>query len=146
MAQATGHSGPCPSPPELGHDSSPCEGGQIGKDDYIVWLRDGGREATRTISYVIRDRYWGTVAPAITDLRIDERADAFMVTYAATCTKGDESFSYRVEIEGWNTGPVAMMDEAAFVRSAADPLAMDEGRNASSPLRLGPYAVARIRS
>ena len=66
----------------------------------LRYVRIGGREAIRAISYVVRDRFWGTYAPVLTDLEVREDADGFRVSYAATCSGTNESFSYSAVIEG----------------------------------------------
>lgn len=46
----------------------------------------GGTEVLRAIAYIVRDRDWGTYEPVLADLTIDQSADAFSVSYTATCT------------------------------------------------------------
>lgn len=70
----------------------------------LRYIRFGGREAIRAISYVTRDQYWGTDAPEIRDLQVEEGPDSFTVTYAATCARGSESYSYQARITGAPTG------------------------------------------
>ncbi|EHH08342.1 D-apionate lactonase [Mesorhizobium amorphae] len=54
-------------------------------------IRHGGAEVLRAIAYIVRDRDWGTYEPELTELVIDQRADAFSVSYAARCTGPDGS-------------------------------------------------------
>ena len=49
-------------------------------------IRLHGREAIRAISYIVRDRDWGTYNPEITNLSVEQGADGFRVTYEAVCT------------------------------------------------------------
>jgi len=51
----------------------------------IRYVRLGGIEMIRAIAFLVRDENWGTFAPKIENLKIDERADAFSVSYRATC-------------------------------------------------------------
>ncbi|MBN9025395.1 MAG: hypothetical protein J0H20_07230, partial [Rhizobiales bacterium] len=44
-------------------------------------IRYAGVEIVRAISFIVRDRNWGTYNPVISDLAVDERADGFTVTY-----------------------------------------------------------------
>ncbi len=44
-----------------------------------------GVEVLRAVSYLVRDRDWGTYAPRIADLVIDQTDDAFSVSYTAHC-------------------------------------------------------------
>jgi len=68
-------------------------------------IRHGGTEVLRAIAYIVRDRDWGTYEPELTDLVIDQRADAFSVSYAASCTGPDGSkLGFRAMIEGHADG------------------------------------------
>ena len=66
----------------------------------LRYIRHDGREAIRAISYVVRDRYWGTFNPEIRDLAVEETGDRFTVTYTATCGDGQQRFVYRARITG----------------------------------------------
>ncbi|MEK0085151.1 hypothetical protein [Benzoatithermus flavus] len=58
-----------------------------------------GREAIRAISYIVRDKNWGTYNPRISNLRIEQDADGFRVTYDAVCEDAQQSFAYSARIE-----------------------------------------------
>jgi hypothetical protein len=58
-----------------------------------------GREAIRAISYIVRDKNWGTYNPKITNLRIEQDADGFRVSYDAVCEDAQQSFAYSARIE-----------------------------------------------
>ena len=66
----------------------------------LRYIRHGGREAIRAISYVVRDRLWGTFNPEIRDLEVEETADRFTVTYSASCSGDGQQFDYRARITG----------------------------------------------
>ena len=66
----------------------------------LRYIRHGGREAIRAISYVVRDRLWGTFNPEIRDLEVEETDDHFTVTYSASCSGDGQRFDYRVHITG----------------------------------------------
>ena len=51
----------------------------------LRYIRIGGIEAIRAIAFLVRDENWGTFTPTLENLKIDERADGFTVTYRATC-------------------------------------------------------------
>jgi hypothetical protein len=63
-------------------------------------IRVGGAEAIRAVSFIIRDRHWGTYSPSIIGLSVDQREDGFSVHYAAEVRDGDQSFRFRATIEG----------------------------------------------
>ena len=70
------------------------------EDGNLRHIRIGGREAIRGIAYLVRDRNWGTYAPAIENLQIVQEADRFTVTYNATCRDAEQEYRYRARIEG----------------------------------------------
>jgi hypothetical protein len=57
-------------------------------------LRMGGVEAIRAVSFLVRDRDWGTVEPHITDLTVKEGR----VTYAARYDLGGGSLTAQVAL------------------------------------------------
>ncbi|RUZ79292.1 hypothetical protein EN943_07765 [Mesorhizobium sp. M7A.F.Ca.US.006.01.1.1] len=64
-------------------------------------IRHGGTEVLRAIAYIVRDRDWGTYAPNLTDLVIEQGADAFSVSYSAGCLAPDGSqLGFRATIKG----------------------------------------------
>jgi len=66
-------------------------------------VRIDGVEAIRAVSFIVRDRDWGTYDPEITELEIDESPERFQVSYSATATQGERSFTYRARIVGLPT-------------------------------------------
>jgi hypothetical protein len=48
-----------------------------------------GIEVLRAVSYLVRDRDWGTYAPEISDLQVEQKDDAFSVRYTANCNGPD---------------------------------------------------------
>ena len=72
------------------------------KDGNLRTIRYDGAEVLRGVSYLIRDRDWGTYAPAIDDLRIDHRQDGFSISYVARCAgpeKTELTISVRIVAE-----------------------------------------------
>ncbi|BAV51135.1 Uncharacterized protein MLTONO_6233 [Mesorhizobium loti] len=64
-------------------------------------IRHGGTEVLRAIAYIVRDRDWGTYEPALTDLTIDQDADAFSVSYTASCAGPNGSrLAFHATIKG----------------------------------------------
>ncbi|ANY83905.1 hypothetical protein BB934_35080 (plasmid) [Microvirga ossetica] len=64
-----------------------------------------GLEVLRAISYVVRDKDWGTYSPVIDELVVCESADEFTVTYHAACRgSGDQNLTYRAAIHGTEAG------------------------------------------
>jgi len=67
-------------------------------------IRVGGVEVIRAISFIVRDRNWGTYNPVISDLKTEETADGFTVGYEALTGDDTQKFRYRAEIEGNRDG------------------------------------------
>ncbi|MBX5172486.1 hypothetical protein HJB84_21875 [Rhizobium sp. NZLR1b] len=58
-------------------------------DGNLRTIRYDGVEVLRAISYLVRDRDWGTYSPEIADLRIEQGDDHFEVAYRARCEASD---------------------------------------------------------
>ncbi|MGO7718766.1 hypothetical protein ACC706_36145, partial [Rhizobium johnstonii] len=48
-------------------------------------------EVLRAVSYLVRDRDWGTYSPEISDLKIEQSDDRFVVAYRALCVGPDDT-------------------------------------------------------
>ncbi len=76
-------------------------------------IRFGGTEVLRAVAYVVRDADWGTFAPAIADLRVEEHEGEFTVQYVGHCASASgATLSYRVAIRGAADGMLAFEAEA----------------------------------
>ncbi|MCY4305961.1 MAG: hypothetical protein OXC62_14465 [Aestuariivita sp.] len=74
---------------------------EAGNLRYIRWQ---GEEVLRAISFIVRDKDWGTYSPEITEMAIDIRDDSFEVTLKAIAKDSEQSFSYDARVEGSSTG------------------------------------------
>ncbi|RUV22766.1 hypothetical protein [Mesorhizobium sp. M7A.F.Ca.MR.245.00.0.0] len=64
-------------------------------------ISHGGTEVLRAVAYIVRDRDWGTYELNLTDLIIDQAADAFSVSYSASCLAPDGTrLGFRATIKG----------------------------------------------
>lgn len=81
---------------------------EAGNLRYLTW---GATEILRAVSFVVRDRDWGTYAPEIGDLAIDETPDGFSVRYQAVC-RGTTVLRYRARIDGRADGSLVFAAEA----------------------------------
>jgi hypothetical protein len=68
----------------------------------LRYIRYHGREMMRAVSFIVRDRNWGTYAPQITQLEFYEQPDSFRISYQATVGRGE--FRYRTVIAGESNG------------------------------------------
>lgn len=78
-------------------------------------IRVAGTEILRGIQYLVRDRDWGTLAPAITDLRIEQSASkGVRIGYRATCTNSDGArLDYEATIVATPAGLDFIVDNVA---------------------------------
>ncbi|EJC64099.1 hypothetical protein Rleg5DRAFT_0809 [Rhizobium leguminosarum bv. viciae WSM1455] len=85
-------------------------------------IRYDGTEVLRAISYLVRDRDWGTYSPEITDLRIEQNGDRFEVAYRALCEGPDNT---RLVIDVRITGSADRLD---FEAEAVAPTGFETNR------------------
>ena len=78
-------------------------------------IRVGGVEVIRAVSFIVRDRNWGTYNPVISGLTTEETADGFTVRYEATTGDDSQSFRYRAVIEGSADGHLTFRCEGEAV-------------------------------
>jgi hypothetical protein len=67
-------------------------------------IRYGGVEIIRAISFIVRDRNWGTYNPAIENLKVEEKPEGFLVTYDALTSDAQQGFRYSARIEAGSDG------------------------------------------
>jgi hypothetical protein len=83
-----------PRPLRAGALSAELEAGNL------RYIRLGGRELLRAVSFIVRDRNWGTYTPQISNLSISEDGQSFSVSYDALCRDASQAFRYSAEISG----------------------------------------------
>ncbi len=65
-----------------------------------------GVEVLRAVSYLVRDRDWGTYNPEIHDLNVEQNGSGFIVTYQARCEGPDATqltINVRIQAESGGT-------------------------------------------
>lgn len=67
-------------------------------------IRYDGVEVLRAISYIIRDRDWGTSALEISGLHVEEQTEQFHISYDGVCRNGDARLVVQAEIVGHSDG------------------------------------------
>ncbi|MET1026865.1 MAG: hypothetical protein ABWY00_06835 [Dongiaceae bacterium] len=70
----------------------------------LRYIRYDGIEIIRAISFIVRDKDWGTYNPVISNLSVAEEPGGFRVSYDAVARDADQSFSYKAEIRGSKDG------------------------------------------
>ncbi len=68
---------------------------------YIRW---DGAEVLRAVSFIVRDKDWGTYNPMISGLTVDEDGTSFRVALHAVAQDAGQHFSYDAQIEGHADG------------------------------------------
>ena len=77
----------------------------------LRYIRYRGREMMRAVSFIVRDRNWGTYAPQITQLEFHEQPDSFRISYQATVGGGE--FRYKAVIAGESNGSLTFSGKGA---------------------------------
>lgn len=75
-------------------------------DGYLRYISYGKTEVVRQIYAAVRDANWWTVPGKITDLRIDEKSDSFLITYSSIHTDGEIRFVWNARISGSSSGVI----------------------------------------
>src|ERR1700733_9555983 len=70
-------------------------------------IRYHGREMIRAVSFVVRDKNWGTYAPRMRDLHFKEEPEGFRISYEATVREQDSEFHYSAQIIGKSDGSLS---------------------------------------
>ena len=89
------------APPRIlraGKLSAELDGGNL---RYVRW---DGAEVLRAVSFIVRDKDWGTYNPAINSLSVQEGSDGFRVELKAVASDDGQSFAYEARIEGGPDG------------------------------------------
>lgn len=78
----------------------------------LRYVRYDGHEVLRAISYIVRDRDWGTLTAAIDDLAVDQDEAGFRVAYRATVDNDGARLACHAVIEGTAEGRLRFTVEA----------------------------------
>ncbi|MBX6320352.1 MAG: hypothetical protein IRY94_00835 [Rhodospirillaceae bacterium] len=79
----------------------------------LRWIKLGGTEVIRAIAFLVRDRNWSTCNPEISNLRIEEGAGGFAITFDALCRTPDGDIPWRADFRGRPDGTVTCVGVAA---------------------------------
>ena len=72
----------------------------------LRYIRYRGTEVLRGISYLLRDKNWGTYGPVIEGLKVRQGKDGFTVSYTATAKDKTQGMRYAAHIEAKANGTV----------------------------------------
>lgn len=73
---------------------------------FLRYVRVGPHEVLRGINAPIRDQNWSTVAPEVSNLRVEQGDDQFKVTFDVVCAQGDIDFRWHGTLTGSAEGVV----------------------------------------
>src|SRR5438876_882311 len=77
----------------------------------LRYIRYHGEEALRGIAYIVRDKNWGTYAPAIENLKVRQSKNGFAIGYEATCKDKDQAIRYSAKIDARSDGTLKFSAE-----------------------------------
>ena len=78
----------------------------------LRYIRLHGVEVLRAVSFLVRDENWGTYAATLRNLSIEQDEQYFKISYAATCSRADQSIDYEARIEGHADGSLTFSGKA----------------------------------
>jgi hypothetical protein len=81
----------------------------------LRYIRYGGIEMIRAISFIVRDRNWATYTPLLSNLMIEEDGDSFTISYDAETKDKQQSFRYAARITGAADGSIEFAAEGEAV-------------------------------
>jgi len=81
----------------------------------LRYIRFHGIEMIRALSYIVRDKNWGTYNPRLSNLLIEEKGESFVVSYDAEAGDEDQSFRYSARIVGQSDGSLRFEGKGAGV-------------------------------
>lgn len=73
----------------------------------LRYIKIGETEVIRAIAFLVRDENWGTFTPVVEDLKLDQTAEEFSVTYRATCSDAARTLVYDARITGGADGSLS---------------------------------------
>jgi hypothetical protein len=83
------------------------------EDGNLRHIRYHGREMIRAVSFVVRDKNWGTYAPQFAHLNFHEEPETFRVSYEATVKTKEQEFRYSAAIAGKSNGSLSFSGKGA---------------------------------
>ncbi len=88
---------------------------------FLRQIRLGDHEVVRAIYGAVRDQNWGTIPPAISNLKSEIAADSFALSFYMACQQREIDFVWRGLIRGEPTGQVSYtfhgQARSAFLRN-----------------------------
>lgn len=73
---------------------------------FLRYVQAGPHEVLRGIIAPVRNRFWGTVAPQVTNIQLDDKGDHFSLSFDALCRERDIDFLWHGTIAGNAKGEI----------------------------------------
>jgi D-apionolactonase len=70
-------------------------------------IRYHGREMIRAVSFIVRNKNWGTYTPHIAHLKFHEEPETFRISYDAIIRENEQEFRYSSTIVGKSDGSLS---------------------------------------
>jgi D-apionolactonase len=78
-------------------------------------IRYHGHEMIRAVSFIVRDKNWGTYAPRIAHLNFHEEPEAFRISYEASVREQEQEFCYSAVIVGKSDGSLSFSGKGTAI-------------------------------
>jgi D-apionolactonase len=109
----------------------------------LRYIRYDAVEMIRAVSFIVRDKNWGTYNPEISNLEVSENGASFKVTYDAVTRDSGQEFRYSAVITGDSSGK---LDFVARGEAVTDFLTARTGFIVLHPIEGVAGAPARIET
>ncbi len=73
---------------------------------FLRYIRVGEHEVLRGINAPIRNENWATIAPTVSNLKVEQRNGSFEVTFHVLCQRDDIDFRWKGRISGSDNGDI----------------------------------------
>ncbi len=73
---------------------------------FLRYITAGPHEILRGITAPVRNQFWGTVLPVVSNLKVDSKADQFTLTFDAHCVDREINFFWHGSITGTAAGGI----------------------------------------
>jgi hypothetical protein len=74
-----------------------------------------GREMIRAVSFIVRDKNWGTYSPQIAHLNFHEEPETFRISYEAVVRENEQEFRYSSVIVGKSDGSLSFSGKGTAI-------------------------------
>lgn len=80
---------------------------------FVRYVRVGEYKILQGVSAPVRNQFWGTVPPEVTNIRVQQTADAFQLAYDVACRQGEIDFAWQGSIAGDANGNITFTFDGA---------------------------------